>query len=83
MANLVLQNLVAELTFDPARAGDNEMHMVFGDCVVRVSDGDRELGAIAACVGGGIELRDKTSGRTWTIGSRALWAAFQAALAAE
>ena len=70
----------AEITYDPARS-ENRLHLTIGVCCVTVSQGEQEMGRIAGCIGGAIEISDKASGRAWTISPQDLWAAFQVALA--
>jgi len=54
-------------------AKSGELHMTFVDTSADVTEGDKKLGHIRACLGGGIEVHlDDT---TYYIGYEALWMA--------
>ena len=74
----IVLTVTAELTCSP-RYARNTLHMKYEPCDVSDGAGNR-LGSISPCVGGGIELHDEATGETWTVDTRALWFAFQAAL---
>ena len=68
-----------ELCFDPGRK-KNKMHMTLADTSVSVSVDDNEVGEICACLGGGVEVQDRLSGKTWFLSSLSLWTGFRAAI---
>jgi hypothetical protein len=61
------------------------MHFTIADTTTIVTEGPdgKELGRIAPCIGGGIELQDKASGFTYFIRPEDMWTAFQMALVDE
>lgn len=73
-------------SMDPDR-GENWAHFKFEDTVATVYESTepdaKEIGYIAGCIGGPIELKDELTGCTWTIDVGDLWHAFQNALKGE
>lgn len=54
----------------------------FEDCTAHLGeDGGREVGRVAGCLGGGVQITDKRSGAPviWYIAPLELWNAFEAA----
>lgn len=72
----------AVVTIDPEYS-DGSMHMTFQDCCAEVReglpgrDGKPELiGEVIGCLGGGVEINDRKSGKTYFISAKSLWEAF-------
>jgi hypothetical protein len=68
----------AHLTFEPNRP-KNWFSM--GLETADISAEGKPLGCVTLTFGGGIEIADKHSGRTWSFNARDLWKAYQLAIA--
>jgi hypothetical protein len=79
----IILSVEAIVTIDPEYLSGN-MHLTFQDCSAEVRQGlsGREgkpelIGEIVGCLGGGVEINDKKSGKTYYISAGALWEAFE------
>ncbi len=63
--------------------GGGTLHMAFVDCVANVMKDEQKVGAVAACIGGGIEITREGDPRTFYIDPADLWVAFDAAVPVE
>lgn len=78
--SLELGAMVAECTQHP-EASSGSLHFRFADTCVTVTLGEKEIGRVEGCLGGGFELHDASlPGLTFTVGSKAIWNAYQQAL---
>lgn len=73
---LLIPGMAIECCFEKD-AISGSLHMTFGDTNAEVTLGDKKLGSISACLGGGVEVR--IDGYTYFIGYTALWDAVASA----
>jgi hypothetical protein len=58
-------------------AGPYKVHFKFDDTMAKVSLDGKELGSIAGCVGGGVEISDAETGDIFYITPQSIWKAYE------
>jgi hypothetical protein len=74
----VLNNLPIRVSFDP-RYQQGHLHLTMEAATIAI-DG-KEVGSIMFCIGGGLELNDARTKKSWYLGLNEIWAAFESMLA--
>lgn len=76
----VLQNVPIRVTFDPAYQ-QGHLHLTMEAATFSIDD--KEVGSILFCIGGGLELHDDRTKKSWYLGLNEIWSAFEVMLAEQ
>lgn len=68
---VTVDGLTAKLDSDPEKFSNGSMRWKITDCVAQVFNGDKQIGSIGGCIGGG--LFAEIGGRSWHIAADELW----------
>ena len=71
----IILQIEAKVTGDPAYS-KGTMHFAFQDCCAKVVLAGKEIGEITGCLGGGFEIKDEESKKTYFISAQSIWEAF-------
>lgn len=71
----VILSVEAEVINDPEYSRGT-MHMRFQNTYVGIKQGEKLVGEICGCLGGGVEVTDKKSDKSYYISAGSIWEAF-------